>query len=178
MTLPVEVRLLVRERAQYACEYCTVTETDSGGELTIDHYHPPSKGGSFDDLSNLLYCCQRCNNYKSDYWPRRPANIPLWNPRNEHREQHMVVLENGTVYPTTPIGTFTIQRLRLNRPPLVAYRLRRIQTTTETRLLAELRELLLLQERLQNQHARLIQEQRDLLEQQRELLTILVKLLK
>jgi hypothetical protein len=28
----------VRERANFACEYCGVSETDSAGELSIDHY--------------------------------------------------------------------------------------------------------------------------------------------
>ncbi len=29
----------VRIRARFACEFCEVTETDTGGELTIDHFH-------------------------------------------------------------------------------------------------------------------------------------------
>lgn len=177
MSISVELRMFVRERARFACEYCRVTETDSGGELTIDHYQPSRRGGLSDDPDNLLYCCHRCNQYKSDYWPNTATDIPLWNPQLEQRELHMVILANGTLYPLTPTGTFTIRRLRLNRPALIANRLRQQRTTEESRLLEELRQLIYLQERLQNQHARLIQEQRELLEQQRELLTILVKLM-
>ena len=48
----------VRLRANFACEYCGVTETDTGGLLTVDHYQPRAHGGS-DDLGNLVYCCHR-----------------------------------------------------------------------------------------------------------------------
>jgi hypothetical protein len=109
----------------FAYEYCGVTEIDSAGELTVDHHHPPGRGGATNDPENLVYCCAKCNQYKSDYWPRKPTDPVLWNPRSEQRDAHMLTLANGTVYPLSPSGTFTIRRLRLNRPPLVAYRLRR-----------------------------------------------------
>ncbi len=51
MTLRAEDRELVRRRAGYACEFCGVHETDAGGELTIDHFQPRTKGGG-DDLEN------------------------------------------------------------------------------------------------------------------------------
>src|SRR5262245_34847151 len=60
MALPATIVAEVRQRAKSACEYCGVSEADSGGQLTIDHYQPTAHGGS-DDLSNLLYCCYRCN---------------------------------------------------------------------------------------------------------------------
>lgn len=60
MTIPAAVRLLVRQRASFACEYCGVTETAAGGELTVDHFRPVTHGGT-DELANLIYCCQRCN---------------------------------------------------------------------------------------------------------------------
>lgn len=177
MTISPELRGFVRGRAHFACEYCSVAEIDSGGELTIDHYQPPRRGGSVDSPDNLLYCCHRCNQYKSDYWPVASTDVPLWNPQSEARELHMVFLADGTLYPTTATGVFTIHRLRLNRPALIAHRLRHQRMTEETRLLEELRRFLQLQERLQEQHAQLIQEQRGLLERQRELLTLLVRLL-
>ncbi|NCC33474.1 MAG: hypothetical protein EOM24_15875 [Chloroflexia bacterium] len=177
MILSAELRLLVRERAHYACEYCGVTETDSAGELTIDHHQPPRKGGTVDDRQNLVYCCVRCNQYKSDYWPIQPHDPPLWNPRSEPRTEHMLSLADGTLYPISPCGTFTIRRLRLNRPPLVAYRLRAMRKREDVRLLAELRQLIQLQEQLQQQHAHLLREQQALLEQQRDLLTTLLNLL-
>lgn len=178
MSISGDLRLLVRQRANFMCEYCGVTEVDSGGELTVDHYQPPRRGGSFDNPDNLLYCCQRCNQFKSDYWPLASRDTPLWNPRNESRDTHMVNLADGTLYPLTLSGDFTIRRLRLNRAPLIANRLRRYRTIEETRLLEELRQMLSLQEQLQRQHAVLLKEQRELLEQQRELLTLLIRFIK
>ena len=68
MSISTDVRWAVRQRAHFACEFCGVTETDTGGELTIDHFQPHTKGGT-DAPENLLYCCHRCNQYKADYWP-------------------------------------------------------------------------------------------------------------
>jgi 5-methylcytosine-specific restriction endonuclease McrA len=48
MSIIAEVRLVVRQRAGFVCEYCGVSETDSGGELTIDHIRPQAKAGSDD----------------------------------------------------------------------------------------------------------------------------------
>ena len=78
MAISPEVRLYVRQRAYFACEYCGVSETDTGSELTIDHFQPHTKGGQ-DDVDNLLYCCARCNQYKADYWPAEANNPVLWN---------------------------------------------------------------------------------------------------
>jgi hypothetical protein len=173
MTISAEMRLYVRQRAGFACEYCGVAEHDTGGELTVDHFHPQSLGGP-DHADNLLYCCQRCNQYKADYWPST-ANAPaLWNPRQESRTDHLLTLADGTIYPITPTGAFTLRRLRLNRPPLIAYRLQQRAHTEDRRLLAELREMITLLEHLQQRHAALLDEQRALLEEQRILLTVLL----
>jgi hypothetical protein len=173
MSISSELRLLIRQRADYACEYCGVSETDSGGELTIDHYHPQRHGGA-DTEDNLLYACPRCNLYKSDYWPTDEPAPMLWNPRRERRDAHILALVDGTLYPLTLTGAFTIQRLRLNRPPLVAHRRRQYEQMEETRLLAQFRDIVALLEQLQQQHAALLDEQRALLEQQRALLTFLL----
>jgi hypothetical protein len=45
MTITSEIRDQVRQRAHFACEFCGVTETDAGGELTVDHFQPTAKGG-------------------------------------------------------------------------------------------------------------------------------------
>lgn len=172
MTLSPEIRELVRQRAKYACEYCGVTETDSGGRLTIDHFQPQAKGGS-DSPDNLLYCCARCNQYKLDYWPGNSDNPGLWNPRSESTTVHFLELDDGSLHSLTPTGAFTLKRLRLNRPPLVAYRLRQRQQAEEARLLAQYRDLVQLLGQVNNQLSTLIEAQRGLLEEQRELLQLL-----
>lgn len=173
MTIADETREQVRRRANFACEFCGVTETDAGGELTIDHFQPKARGGA-DNLDNLLYCCARCNQYKLDYCPTRADDPSLWNPRREPASMYFLELDDGTLQPLSITGAFTLKRLRLNRPPLVAYRLRKRQKVEETRLLARYRDLVQLLGQLNNQLSMLMEEQRQLFEEQRELLRLLL----
>ena len=174
MSITPEQRRVIRQRAHFSCEFCGVSETDTGGELTVDHFQPQAKGGT-GDLDNLLYCCIRCNQYKADYWPIQPDNPHLWNPRRDPIDTHLLFLIDGTLYPITPIGAVTLKRLRLNRPPLVSYRLQKQEQTEEQRLLAHYREIVTALEQLQQQHVALLEEQQTLLEEQRTLLKLLLK---
>src|SRR2546428_3955792 len=133
MTVPAATWEEARRRAAFSCEFCGVTETDTGGQLTVDHFQPKAKGGT-DDLDNLIYSCFRCNQYKHDYWPSAPHEPQLWNPRGDRGDQHFVELHNGQLHPVSAVGVFTIRRLRLNRPPLIAWRVRRRQQAEEVRL--------------------------------------------
>lgn len=150
---------------------------DITDELTIDHFQPRACAGT-DDFPNLIYCCVRCNLYKADYWASQAAEPLLWNPRTEPRERHMLPLANGTLWPLTPTGAFTIKRLRLNRPLLVAWRLRKQTQGQEERLLSIYREQTNLLERLSQQQAALLKEHRALLNEQRELMRALLGLTK
>ncbi len=170
MTITAAQREQVRRRANYACEFCGISETDTGGRLTVDHFRPQSKGGT-DHADNLVYCCPRCNQYKLDYWPSGPDEQQLWNPRQEPFERHFVELEDGTLQPLTATGVFTLQRLRLNRPPLVAHR----RHAKEMRQLVRYRDLSKLLERLLHQQSVLLEEQQDLLREQKHLLQILAE---
>jgi hypothetical protein len=98
----------------------------------------------------------------------------LWNPRHKLATHHFIEADDGALYPLTPTGAFTRQRLRLNRPPLVAHRLRRRQRAEETRSLTRYRDLVQLLERLQTQLSGLMEEQQELLEEQRDLLRLLL----
>jgi hypothetical protein len=169
MALPADVVAQVRQRAHSACEYCSASEVDTAGELTVDHYQPRARGGT-DDLSNLLYCCYRCNLYKADYWPTRPGDPVLWNPRQEPMEVHLLVLADGRLHPITGTGQFTLQRLRLNRPALVAYRLRRQSQSEAANALKEYQELLASFRQMHDRFAEELEEHRRLLEQQRALM--------
>jgi hypothetical protein len=173
MTLSEALWQQVRQRAAGACEYCRVTETDSGGPLTVDHFHPQARGGT-DDPGNLLYCCWRCNLYKADFWPAQPGDPVLWDPRGEPITAHCLLLADATLHALTPTGRFTIERLRLNRPPLVEYRRRKQLLAGELRLLEQYREVVTALEHLQRQHVLLLEEHRALLEEQRGLLKLLV----
>lgn len=173
MTITADLRAQIRQSANFACEFCGVTEIDVGGQLTIDHYQPKTKGGD-DRFENLLYCCARCNQYKMDYWPVQPGDLFLWHPRQEPFSQHFLVLEDGTLSPLTPTGALTMRCLRLNRPPLVAHRFRQQQREQEIRLLHRHLEIVELLKQLQQQTTTLMVEQQALLEEQRELLRLLL----
>lgn len=174
MSLSPEFREQVRQRARCACEFCGVSETDVGGLLTIDHFQPQSKGGS-DELENLIYSCASCNQYKQDYWPTSESDLRLWNPREESAAAHFVELNDGRVVAISPSGEFTIRRLRLNRMPLVGYRMRRRQRTEEIRLLSRYRDLVQLLSQVNGQLKELVLEQQQLLQEQQDLLRILLK---
>ncbi len=174
MTVTGETKELVRQRANSSCEFCGVTEIDAGGALTIDHYQPKAKGGA-DTPDNLLYCCARCNQYKADYWPAHPEDPLLWHPRLEPAAIHFFDLDDGMLQPLTATGAFTLIRLRLNRPPLVAYRLRKQQQADETLLLTRYRELVESLGQLNGQLTELMQEQHQLLQEQRELYRLLLR---
>lgn len=169
MSLRAEDRALVRRRAEYACEFCGVHETDAGGELTIDHYQPKTKGGG-DDLENLLYCCIRCNQHKQDYWPASSESPSLWNPRREAAGEHFLALDDGTLRPLTPTGNFTLNRLRLNRSPLVALRLRRRHDEQREQLLRRYQDLNEVHEKLLKHQTELMERIWRLLEDQQKLL--------
>lgn len=174
MTISADVRKAVRHRAGRACEYCEVTDVDWGGILTVDHFQPVAVGGN-DSLDNLIYCCPRCNQYKADYWPSGPSSPKLWNPRQQGRGDHFLETEDGGLHGLTPEASFTILRLRLNRLPLVQYRIQRRKRADILRLLARYGELIGLQDRLQAETERLLAEQQDLLLEQRTLLDLLLK---
>lgn len=118
----------VRHLFGYRCAYCGVHEADGGGELTVDHYCPRAAGGT-DDLSNLVYACHRCNQYKADYWPtveEAAAGFILLHPQHHDLSEHYRRNElTGRLEPLTATGEFNLRLLHLNRPPLVAHRLSR-----------------------------------------------------
>ena len=163
----------VRTRANFACEYCGVTETDAGGLLTMDHFRPRSAGGS-DDAANLVYCCPRCNLHKAAYWPSSPSDPSLWNPRQEPRENHCLLLADGRLYPITPTGRFAVERLQLNRAPLVQHRRESLRDSELAKSFQQLKAVLAATRNLQNQQSEFLEEYRLLLRSHRELLQTLI----
>jgi hypothetical protein len=163
----------VRQRANFACEFCGVRESDVAGELTIDHFRPSSHGGG-ESYDNLLYCCHRCNLYKADYWPVEATASRLWNPRAESSDRYFVQLHDGMLLPLSATGGFTIERLRLNRPPLLQYRKQRQLASKQQRLAQRISEIVRLLESLHEQQETLLREQQLLLQLQQRLLEILI----
>lgn len=117
-----ELRAQVRERFRASCAYCGVHEDAVGATLTIDHYRPRAHGGA-DEEENLIYCCARCNEHKGAYWHEHdPPHVRLLHPGQDDLTQYLHESDDGRIVGLAPEGEFFIQRLRLNRPQLVAYR--------------------------------------------------------
>jgi hypothetical protein len=117
-------RAAVRQAYAGRCGYCTVHESEAGAELEIDHFRPRSAGGS-DDLDNLVYCCTACNRLKGDFWPGTDpltTTRRLLHPKHDDLTEHLREEPDGHIMALSETGAFHLDRLRLNRPPLVALR--------------------------------------------------------
>ena len=117
----------IRQRYNYRCGYCGVSEADTGSELTLDHYRPHSANGG-DDEDNLVYACIKCNQFKGDFFPDtdylqhgRRVLHPLHDEISAHIRED---IPRGYLEPLTEMGRFHIALLQPNRPALVAHRIR------------------------------------------------------
>ena len=112
---------IVRAVYAFRCGYCGLPESQVGSELTFDHFRPQSQEGK-DDVANLVYACHACNEFKGEYWAEDDA-ARLLHPLIDDLTQHIAEDMNGQLKPLTTLGHVYIERLQLNRPPLVANRL-------------------------------------------------------
>jgi HNH endonuclease len=118
MPIPKSLLALIRQRAQFRCEYCHYPEFLSSAPLSIDHIQPQSLGGT-DDLVNLALACRRCNerryNFTNGLDPETGGEEPLFNPRLQTWSDHFVWTANGQrIIGITPSGRATCDRLDLN----------------------------------------------------------------
>ena len=171
MSISVAVRQKIRQRAEFLCEYCGVSETEIGGELTVDHFKPISKNGG-DEEKNLAYCCFRCNVYKGDYWT---GNSKLFNPREDEKDEHFWLSETVKLFALTETGEFTIKLLRLNRQPLITKREQDFQKLEERQILEQTQKAVETLLHLNQQQRELLKQQQNLLEEQRRLLEFLFR---
>ncbi len=74
--VPVTRRGVLR-RDNQRCGYCGKAAS------TIDHIQPRSRGGA-DSWENLVACCLRCNNIKSDRTPQEMGWSLQFTPRPPH----------------------------------------------------------------------------------------------
>lgn len=61
-------------REQQRCYYCQ--KSLKLGQVTLDHFQPRSKGGSY-DYFNLVCACMRCNRFKRSNVPDDVASVQL-----------------------------------------------------------------------------------------------------
>src|SRR5689334_6862927 len=97
----------VRDRYHGRCGYCGVSDTDSAGELTVDHYLPTSAGGDDRD-ENLVYACFRCNTFKAAYLPTAEDiahGRRVLHPFHDNPAQHVRLnTDTGRLEPLTETG--------------------------------------------------------------------------
>lgn len=74
--IPVSRRGVMRRDA-HRCAYCGRAAT------TIDHVQPRSRGGA-DSWENLVACCLKCNNLKSDRTPHEMGWALRFTPKPPH----------------------------------------------------------------------------------------------
>jgi hypothetical protein len=120
------IKEAVKGRAKNCCEYCLCQADFSSDTFAIEHIIPLAKGGD-NDLANLAFSCQGCNNHKFTATHAidiaTGETVPLYNPRLDIWENHFQWSENYTeIIGISPIGRVTVTRLQLNRQGLINLR--------------------------------------------------------
>lgn len=118
MTINATTRQLIRERAEFLCEYCHSAEEASTARFTLDHLIPQSLGGD-DSIENLALACHRCNGRRYNFIeaidPKTQYTVPLFNPRRDQWSEHFIWSQDGQrIIGRTGIGRATLQRLDMN----------------------------------------------------------------
>jgi HNH endonuclease len=124
--IPEDTENIIRQRANFLCEYCHASEKWQYVAFTVEHIIPLAKNGT-DSLDNLALACFHCNRKKSD---RTTAideisgeEVPLFNPRQESWQTHFIWSADGLfIIGLTPIGRATVAALALNRPRVINIR--------------------------------------------------------
>jgi len=110
-----ELKQLVTKRADCLCEYCLISEEDSGG-CQFDHIISLKHGGET-IAENLAYFCLYCNLNKgtdlgSIIW-RTGELVRFFNPRRDKWSENFR-LEDATIQPLTDIGEVTERIFQFN----------------------------------------------------------------
>jgi hypothetical protein len=121
-----KIQHLVRQRANYLCEYCHTSERWQYVRFTIDHIIPLSLGGS-DELDNLALACFHCNRRKANKLtaldPVSGEEVHLFNPRRDAWDEHFIWSSDGLyIISLTAIGRATVEALELNRERIISIR--------------------------------------------------------
>ena len=89
--MQARLRTVVRQRAEFRCEYCRFPEPLAELRFQLDHIAPQQHGGPT-HLDNLAWSCLRCNKYKgpnlSGIDPQTGKIIRLFHPRQDHWDEH------------------------------------------------------------------------------------------
>ena len=118
-------RTIVRERAEWQCEYCGIPE-EATPFVPFHVEHVIAQQHLVDDsLQNLALACDRCNAFKgpnlSSVDPVTNAVVHLFHPRIDDWKEHFELVD-GTVVGLTPKGRATVRLLFMNAPRRVQLR--------------------------------------------------------
>lgn len=141
--IPESYREFLRKCSQYACVYCTISESECcGATFNIDHFRPYKLFPQYyAECDNLRYVCPRCNSYKSAVWIAEDIgcirncevcknkvcdeNVERFiDVLKEEPEKMLFMNEKGLLEPRDDSipASFTIKYLRLNREQLIKLR--------------------------------------------------------
>lgn len=119
-------KAFIAERANHCCEYCLSQAAYSPDYFSAEHTAPLADFGK-DDVENIAYSCQSCNNHKYIFTnavdPLTGTISPLFNPRQHVWAEHFIWADNFSILEgISPTGRCTIERLKLNRVSVVNLR--------------------------------------------------------
>jgi hypothetical protein len=119
------IRTIVRERAEWRCEYRGITEA-AIPFVPFHVEHVIAQQHLIDDsLQNLALACDRCNAFKgpnlSSVDPVTNAVVHLFHPRIDDWKEHFDLIE-GSIVGLTPKGRATVRLLCMNAPRRVQLR--------------------------------------------------------
>ena len=118
------LRRLVRERADFRCEYCHFPEEISELRFQADHVVAEKHGGE-SSLENLCWACFRCNSHKGPNLAgvdeKTGELTRLFNPRTDIWKEHFQ-WSGPKLLGKTPVGRATIHVLCINRVEAVLLR--------------------------------------------------------
>ncbi|MBE9210980.1 HNH endonuclease [Nostoc sp. LEGE 06077] len=124
--IPVALRRLVEERANYKCEYCLLPTKVAFFPHEIDHIIAQKHGGKT-DAENLALTCWRCNRHKGtdlgSFDPQTGAFSFLFNPRTQQWIEHFS-FSKLTIVGLTDVGRTTVYLLQMNNEERIAERQR------------------------------------------------------
>lgn len=110
-------RSIISERANYSCEYCRASESNTFYSFQVDHIISLKHGGET-SLDNLAYACPICNRAKgSDLGTILIKGGPIvrfFNPRTDVWTDHFRIREDGLLLPNSSEGEATIKILNMN----------------------------------------------------------------
>lgn len=118
-------RTIVRERAEWRCEYCGIPEAATPF-VPFHVEHVIAQQHMIDDsLQNLVLACDRCNAFKgpnlSSVDPVTNAVVHLFHPRIDDWKENFALVE-GCIVGLTPKGRATVRLLCMNAPRRVQLR--------------------------------------------------------